>query len=321
MLLDSFDRRLVDEWQRDFPITPTPFAHIGAIVGLTEADVLTRLKRLQASGALSRVGAVVRPNTVGASTLAALAVPANELERAAVAVVAEDGVNHAYEREHRHNLWFVVTAPDAAGVTAAIDRIEARVGVDILILPLLRDFHIDLGFSIFGGGRTRPPPRRAEPTVVSRSDRQLLGSIESGLDLVARPFRQAARRIGWSETDFCERLSALIDSGVVSRFGIVLRHRHFGFAANAMVVWDIPDDTLDRIASSFAAHDFVTLCYERPRRAGWPYNLFTMIHGREREAALAHVEQLAALAPEGCARDVLFSRRCFRQRGARLSAA
>ena len=321
MLLDASDRALIDGWQRDFPIAPTPFAAIGAALGLAEADVLARLSRLQASGALSRVGAVVRPNTVGASTLAALAAPSDMLEAVAAAVIAEPGVNHAYEREHRYNLWFVVTAPDADSVAAVVARIEARVGMQALVLPLLQDFHIDLGFSIFGAAAMRPAPRRATAAQIDRSDRQLLGAIENGLDLVARPFQQVARRIGWSETDVLARLSALVAAGIVSRFGIVLRHRHFGYAANAMAVWDIPDDMLTARAKTFAAHDFVTLCYERPRRADWPYNLFTMIHGRERGTALAHVEQLAALAPEARARDVLFSQRCFRQRGARLSAA
>lgn len=321
MLLDASDRALIDGWQRDFPIAAKPFAEIGTALGLAEIDVLARLSRFQASGALSRVGAVVRPNTVGASTLAALAAPAGMLEEVAAAVIAEPGVNHAYEREHRYNLWFVVTAPDADDVAAAIARIESRTGMQALVLPLLQDFHIDLGFSIFGGGDRRPAPRCQAPVEIDRGDRQLLGAIENGLDLVARPFLRVARRIGWSEADVLARLSALIASGVVSRFGIVLRHRHFGYAANAMVVWDIPDDALERIARSFAARDFVTLCYERPRRAGWPYNLFTMIHGREREAALAHLADLSATAPEVRTHDVLFSRRCFRQRGARLSAA
>lgn len=322
MLLDAPDRALIDGWQRDFPIAPAPFAEIGAALGLAEADVLARLARLQASGALSRVGAVVRPNTVGASTLAALAAPTGMLEEIASAVIAEPGVNHAYEREHRYNLWFVATASDAGEVAATIARIEARTNMQALVLPLLRDFHIDLGFRVFGGGSVpRSGLRLSAPVQIDRSDRQLLGAIENGLELVPQPFRQVARRIGWSETDVLARLSDLISAGIVSRFGIVLRHRHFGYAANAMVVWDIPDEMLAARAEFFAAQEFVTLCYERPRRAGWPYNLFTMIHGRERAAALAHVGQLAAHAPDVRARDVLFSQRCFRQRGARLTAA
>lgn len=321
MLLDEHDRRLIDGWQRDFPIAPAPFAAIGATLGLSESDVLARLAKLQQSGALSRVGAVVRPNTVGASTLAAISVPAERLEAAAAAVVAEPGVNHAYEREHAYNIWFVVTAPNAAEVAAAIARIEASAGAPVLALPMLRDFHIDLGFSMFGGPTVKRASAANAPTPVDAQDRRLLGAMEDGLDLVVHPFQRIAARLGWSERDVIDRLSALIASGVVSRFGLVLRHRHFGYAANAMVVWDAPDERLAQIAQGFAARDFVTLCYERPRREGWRYNLFTMIHGRERDAALAHVAELAASAPDIRDHAVLFSRRCFQQRGARLSAA
>jgi len=321
MLLDEQDRRLIDGWQRDLPIVSAPFAAVGATLGLPESDVLARLARLQQSGALSRVGAVVRPNTVGASTLAAISVPPERLEAAAAAIVVEPGVNHAYEREHAYNLWFVVTAPDATEVAEAIVRIEQRAGAPVLVLPMLREFHIDLGFSVFGGAAVKRATAGATVAQVDDQDRRLLGAMEDGLDLVARPFQRIAGRLGWSEGDVLERLAALVASGVVSRFGLVLRHRHFGYGANAMVVWDLPDDRLEQIAQGFAARDFVTLCYERPRREGWRYNLFTMIHGRERDTALAHVAELAGSAPEVRAHAVLFSRRCFRQRGARLSAA
>lgn len=321
MLLDDHDRRLIDGWQRDFPIESAPFATIGEALGLSENDVLARLARLQQSGALSRVGAIVRPNTVGASTLAAISVSQEHLEPAAEAVVVEPGVNHAYEREHAYNIWFVVTAPNVDEVAAAIARIEQRVGATALVLPMLRDFHIDLGFSLFGGAAVKRTAAAGAAAKVDTQDRRLLGAMEDGLDLVARPFHRIAGRLGWSESDTLGRLAALVASGVVSRFGLVLRHRHFGYGANAMVVWDLPDHRLQEIAQSFAAHDFVTLCYERPRREGWRYNLFTMIHGREREAALVHVAELAGSAPDVRDHAVLFSRRCFRQRGARLSAA
>jgi len=323
MLLDETDRRLIDDWQRDFPIASAPFAEIGAVLGVPESDVITRLERLTRSGALSRVGAIVRPNTVNVSTLAAIAVAPERLEAAAAAIVAEPGVNHAYEREHAFNLWFVVAAPDADGVAAAIARIERRASAPALVLPMLRDFHIDLGFSLFGGAPTERG--RSKPVVLShvdQDDRRLLAALEDGLDLVARPFHRLAQRIGWREQDVCERLADLIERGVVTRFGLVVRHSYFGYRANAMVVWDIPDARLEETAQAFAGRDYVTLCYERPRVEGrWRYNLFTMIHGRERQEALGHVEELAALAPGARDLSVLFSRRCFRQCGARLSAA
>lgn len=322
MLLDACDRQIIDRWQRNFPLVERPYAEMAAHHHITEAEMIARLHRLSGSGALSRVGAVVRPNTVGASTLAAISVPLGAIERAAEAIVAEPGVNHAYEREHAYNLWFVVTAPDAGGVAAAIARIEARIGAQALVLPLLRDFHIDLGFSLFdGAGKTRAQKPVCTPDQIDATDRRLLGAIEDGLDLIASPFSSVAAKTGIPEAEVLLRLAALVACGVVSRFGLVVRHRHFGYAANAMVVWDIPDDRLEATAEAFAAQDFVTLCYERPRRPLWRYNLFTMIHGRERAAALAHVAQLAGSAPDAHNHAVLFSGRCFRQRGARLSAA
>ncbi len=322
MLLDSCDRQMIDRWQRDFPLVARPFAEIAAHLETTETEVIARLIRLRESGALSRVGAVVRPNTVGASTLAAVSVSTDRIGAAADAIICEPGVNHAYEREHAYNLWFVVTAPNAADVAAAIARIEARVGAQALVLPMLRDFHIDLGFSLFGAAQgPRILRARSEPAPAEEADRRLLAALEDGVDLVARPFASIAARAGVAESQIFARLQALLASGIVSRFGLVVRHRHFGYSSNAMVVWDIPDDRLVQVAGRFAAQDSVTLCYERPRRPGWRYNLFTMIHGREREAALAQIAGLAASAPDVRDHAILFSRRCFVQRGARLSAA
>ena len=323
MLLDDRDRNLLDGWQREFPLVPRPFAAIGAAVDLSEAETLSRLRSLLAANALSRIGAVVRPNTIGASTLAALAVPPTELEAAARAVVMEDGVNHAYQREHAYNLWFVVTASDRAGVDAAIARIEAQAQRQALVLPMLRDFHIDLGFPLFERGvrRERTPAPETTDALVEPDDRLILSSIERGLPLTSTPFSDVADQIGWSEDDVLARLKRLIHARIISRFGLVVRHRAFGYTNNAMVVWDLPDDDLVRLAHCFVEQESVTLCYERPRRDGWPYNLFTMIHARDRSHALQTVAALERLAPNCVGHDILFSTRCFRQRGARLSAA
>jgi DNA-binding Lrp family transcriptional regulator len=63
-----------------------------------------------------------------------------------------------------------------------------------------------------------------------------------------------------------------------------------------MVVWDVPDDELDDRGEAVGELPYVTLCYHRPRRPeqAWPYNLFTMIHGREGDAVDAKIDELAA---------------------------
>ncbi len=146
--LTDLDRALIDGWQRGFPLSPAPYAAIAAALGTDVETVLQRLAWLQSAGVLSRVGPVIRPRRVGASTLGALAVPRPRLQEVAALVSAHPGVNHNYEREHHYNLWFVVTAADGDAVTRVLADIEARTGLPPLDLPLLTDYHIDLGFPI-----------------------------------------------------------------------------------------------------------------------------------------------------------------------------
>lgn len=147
-VLDETDRRLLDDFQHDFPLTPRPYADLAERLGTSEADVIERLARLQQAGAVSRVGAVIRPHAVGASTLAAMAVPPEWLERVAELVSGYPEVNHNYQRDHRLNLWFVVTATARDEVQAVMADIERRTGLAVLDLPMLEDFHIDLGFGL-----------------------------------------------------------------------------------------------------------------------------------------------------------------------------
>ena len=147
-MLSGLERRLLSDFQHDFPLSPTPYADIAHELGVSEAEVLEALTRLKKQGAVSRVGAVLRPNTVGVSTLAAMAVPNAELETVAALVSAYPEVNHNYEREHTLNLWFVVTAPDSERLQQVLNEISTRSGYAVLPFPLLEDYHIDLGFDL-----------------------------------------------------------------------------------------------------------------------------------------------------------------------------
>lgn len=323
MAASSSEIRLIDRWQRDFPLVPRPYREMAAINELTEDEVLEALSDLGDRGILSRVGAVVRPNTVGVSTLAAMRVPPERLEEVAHIVSADPGVNHNYEREHDYNLWFVASGAHKSSLCTTLLRLGHQTGCPPLDLPLERAYHIDLGFSVSKDVADRPARNAAPSRAASSDDRRFLAAFDEGLPLVARPYRAVGRGLGLDETQVIERLAGLIDDGIVSRFGLVVRHRELGYRANGMVVWDVADDAVDAVGERFAQHPFVTLCYRRPRRLPrWPYNLFCMIHGRERGTVLTQVKALRERAGIDV-RDhsVLFSRRRFKQRGVRLSAA
>jgi DNA-binding Lrp family transcriptional regulator len=156
---------------------------------------------------------------------------------------------------------------------------------------------------------------------LSALDRRLLAAIADGLPLVPRPFAGVAARLAVPEKLVIERLRALTDSGVIRRLGIVVRHHELGYRANAMTVWDVPDDQVRDAAERLVRLPYVTLCYRRPRRPpDWPFNLFVMIHGCDRREVEAQIEEATEAAGlSGLPRTVLFSRRRFKQRGARYA--
>jgi DNA-binding Lrp family transcriptional regulator len=315
------DIALMDRWQRDFPLVKRPFARLGSEFGFDEAATLAALRQLSDAGVLSRIGAVVRPHAIGSSTLAAMRVAPDCVEEVAGIVTREPLVNHNYERAHPINLWFVIAGGDADEISATLDKIEAHSGLRVLDLPLERAYHIDLGFSLTGDASARKPPSTTAEFHPDPFDRRLLAGIADGLPLVARPFRQLADSLAVDEEDIVDRLQYLIARGVITRFGCVVRHRKLGYTANAMAVWDIPDDSVDAVAARFASNPQVTLCYRRPRRLpDWRYNLFCMVHAKTRHDAYAVIDDLNLVGETGLNEQaVLFSTRCFKQRGALFS--
>lgn len=158
---------------------------------------------------------------------------------------------------------------------------------------------------------------------LSEFDRQLLAAIEDGLPVEPAPYARVADRLGTTEQTVLDRLGALQTAGVIRRFGVIVRHHELGYTANAMTVWDVPDPLVRETGRLIAEMPNVTLCYRRPRRPpAWPYNLFAMVHGRDRDAVLRCVDQITDQAGlRDAPRAVLFSRRRFKQRGARYSPA
>lgn len=322
VVIDQRTLSIADCWQRDFPLCQRPFASVGELHGMTEDEVIAAFSALSASGVLSRVGAVVRPNTAGASTLAALSCDPRDLERVAAVVSGERFVNHNYERGHAFNLWFVVAAPTASEMNETLRRIGNGTGCEVMDLRLERPYHIDLGFSL-SGAKPKPPVRHAPCRNATAQEKSVLAAIEDGLPLCSRPYLAVAGALGTSEDAVISMLRELVESGIVARFGCVIRHREVGFTANAMTVWDVPAEWVDAAGCRLASEQGVTLCYRRNRaRPHWPYNLFAMVHGRDSEAVRRQVQRLTnAAGLESCPADILFSHRCFKQRGARFSTA
>ena len=146
--LNELEKHLLNDFQDGFPLVERPYEAIASRLGTNEAAVIKALEGLQENGLISRVGPVFRPNRVGASTLAAMAVPDERLEEVAALVSAYPEVNHNYEREHELNLWFVATAPDRQRLQKVLQEIESRTGLEVVDLPMIEDYFINLGFPL-----------------------------------------------------------------------------------------------------------------------------------------------------------------------------
>jgi DNA-binding Lrp family transcriptional regulator len=129
--------------------------------------------------------------------------------------------------------------------------------------------------------------------MLSEQDRQIIIELQKGLPLASRPFRLMGERLHLSEETIIKRIAFLKGSGLIRRFGAAVRHRDLGIKANAMVVWDVPGYKTDEAGGIMAGFKEVSHCYQRPRYQGWPYNLFTMVHGRTRDECIRTAEQIS----------------------------
>jgi DNA-binding Lrp family transcriptional regulator len=226
-------------------------------------------------------------------------------------------------------MWFVVTASTRERRDEILAEIEERTGCSVLVLPMLTDYYIDLEFPVVNGDRFARESLQSTDVSATRISesaaadltplaRRLLLAIQEGMPLSATPYRDLAAAVDAPVEDILATIERLRADGCIKRIGCVVNHVRTGFDSNCMVVWDVPDDELDERGRAVGELPYVTLCYHRPRRPDqdWPYNLFTMIHGRESDAVDAKIDELASdYLPVD--HDRLYSTATLKQTGAR----
>jgi len=156
-------------------------------------------------------------------------------------------------------------------------------------------------------------------TALTAEERAVLAAIQDNLPLEREPYRVVAGRVGLSEERVLALVQSMLDERKIKRIGAVPDHYALGITANGMSVWDVPDERVQEFGRALGERPEVTHCYRRPRRPGWPYNLFGMVHARSRDEVVAAVERIAReLDIARYPHDVLFSTRLLKKRGTRV---
>ena len=287
---DAVDKRLLNLLQYEFPLVPQPFAALGEKLGLSEGEVLERTRRLRESRVLRHLSAIFDVYRVGyKSSLIAMAVPPQTIDRSAAVISAHPGVSHNYGRDHHFNLWFVLAIPRERDYEATVSTLAEGAGATrTLILPAKRLFKIDVRYDMVEGeGRSSDGPnqqhKRGPRRHLTEEDKALVRALQEDLPLASRPFAELGRAIGLNEDRLIERAQAMLDEGLMRRFAGVLRHQEAGFLSNGMACWVVPEERIEEVGQVLAASPRVSHCYWRPTYPDWPYPLFAMVHARNRE--------------------------------------
>ncbi|MHB8085831.1 MAG: siroheme decarboxylase subunit alpha [Dehalococcoidia bacterium] len=298
--LDSLDRRLLGLAQREFPLTRSPFADLGRRLEISGDEVIRRLGRLKSDGMVRQIGPIMDSSRLGyRSTLAAMKLDGKNLEGAARILAAHHGISHAYLRDHEYNIWFTLAVPADISIQNELDRIAHGCGATGCIsLPALKVFKLRTYFDMDGGNYAPVDGGGAElatgkPELTPR-EKLVINELQQDLPLSPEPFASMASNAGMDEGDFVGICVSLMHDGVIRRYGASLDHNRAGYKVNALTCWQAANGKVDVAGRSLAAFKEVSHCYERKTPAKWRYNLFAMLHCRDKESCSETIGRLSA---------------------------
>lgn len=291
--LDEFDKKLLNTMQGSFPIVPRPYAEVATALGVAEDVVLKRVAELVQQRIIRQVTPIFDTRAFGyQSMLVAAKVDPEHPWRPAKVVNAHPGVSHNYLRNHEFNMWFTVaTEPDSPlGLDGTLEVLARETGAEsVRQLPTLKLFKIRMDLEMSGDTQALAKaaeavePAETDPQPYDELDKAVVRATQGDLPIVSEPYADAARELGMPVEKLVEHLEGMVERRLLRRVAAILFHRRAGFSANGMGVWRVPQDKVLEAGSRMAAFRGISHCYERPTYADWPYQLFTMAHGRSKE--------------------------------------
>ncbi len=321
--LTDLDRKLLNLMQGSFPIEARPYAAVAREAGVAEDEVLARVQHLLDKRIIRQVTPIFDTRAFGyGSMLVAAKVDPEHPWRAAKIINSHPGVSHNYLRNHEFNMWFTLAVEENSklGLQGTLDVLQELTGAEsIRQLPTLQLFKIRMDLEMEGDTAAlssqgdEKAPIELDKQAYDDTDVAVVRATQGDLPVVPEPYEDAARALGMTVDALLEHLRGMQDRGLLRRVAAILYHRRAGFSANGMGVWRVPDDRIDEIGPRMAAFRGISHCYERPTYEDWPYQIFTMAHGRSKEECDAVLDAIAAEVPEISDRATLYSSTEFKK--------
>jgi DNA-binding Lrp family transcriptional regulator len=310
--LDDTDRKLLNLLQGSFPLEPRPFARVAELAGLSEDDVLGRTQNLLDDRIIRQLTPIYDTRALGyGSMLVAAKVDAEHPWGPAKIINSHPGVSHNYLRNHEFNMWFTLAVEEDStlGLQGTLDVLQELTGAEsIRQLPTLKLFKIRMDLEMEGGTEqlTAEAAEAVEPIELEKQpyddfDVAVIRATQGDLPVVPEPYAPAAAELGVTQAKLLDHMAGMQERGLLRRVAAILFHRRAGFSANGMGVWKVPEERILEIGKRMAAFRGISHCYERPTYEDWPYQIFTMAHGRSKEECDAILDAIETEI--GCIED------------------
>lgn len=291
--------KILYEVQKNFPLTKYPFEQIAQNLGTTEQKVIEILQEEKNNNIIRQTSAIFDTKKLGyKSSLVALKIEKNDIEKAVNILNSNPGISHNYERNHSFNIWFTLAvAPNSNYTLEQIVETLAKLtkAKDYIILPTLKLFKISVKLDTTNKQSKKEKIEKKEYSSMELNDYHynIIKEVQKDITFVKEPFKKIIEKLNISYDDFFKVLGEFKQAGIMRRYASILNHRKAGFNANAMVVWDIEEKSAQTIGEIAASFSSVSHCYLRPKYPNWKYNLFTMIHGKTKEDTQNTINDIA----------------------------
>ena len=292
-------QEILSRIQKKFPLVAKPFKVIAQELNISEDEVINILNEQKKENIIRQTSAIFDTKRLGyKSSLIAFEIEEEKIEEAVKIINAHPGVSHNYERNHQFNIWFTMAiAPDSIlGLDKTI-KILAKLtkAKEYIMLPTLKLFKINVKLNTTGKDAKKEKVKKVIHHDIELSSLyfDVIKKIQYDIKFVSEPFADIINELNITYDELFSILQKLQEAGVMRRFASILNHRKAGFNANAMVVWDIDETKGESIGEKAAAFSAVSHCYLRPKYDNWPYNLFTMVHGKTTEETNAIIEEMS----------------------------
>ncbi len=284
--MDNIDKKLINLIQNNFELIPAPYEKIGILLGISEEEVLTRLKRMKNEKILRYIGASIDYTNLNFNgILVAAKVPVGEIDKSASIINSHPGITHNYLRKDEYNMWFTISEPDSYDVEKTAKKILNLAKLkDYMLLKSEKKYKLNFSLNAYAkesddlNFEKIKTKKIVKEIQINNIDRRIIEELKQPFPIINRPFYELSRKLEMSEEELLEKLLYYKNSGLIRKVGAIISQKELGYNYNALVLWNVEEHKIDFFAQKLSSFKNISHCYRRTEFPHWKFSIYSMIH-------------------------------------------